>query len=382
MKSESGQPILQRLVMPLAMSPSSLDSFSGFQRKSDDSTSASLQPGTPFMKSRLLSLAFSVLCGVALPGIAAEKVQPVRMGAGLMTFDTVPGWGLGEDGKSVLGGTHGGVVVDKAGNIYTSSSLGVFVFSPEGKVVRRFLGDAYSNIHDIEIRDEGDAEFIYGARNVAGEGIKFHAETGDIVLKLGIPEESGLNLKKWSPTAITVAPNGDIILSDGYASNHIFKFDKTGKYLMHFGVKGNGLKEFNTAHGMTLDTRYDPPRLLVCDRNHTPKGRLVHYDLDGNFIEEVVTGLGMPTSAAVQGDYVSVPDLHGRLVILDKSNTIIAVLGHNSDPATRVNYNVPQDQWKEGIFSGTHGSYWDKDGNLYVQDWNVSGRIMKLVRVK
>ena len=40
----------------------------------------------------------------------------------------------------------------------------------------------------------------------------------------------------------------------------------------------------------------------------------------------------MPTSAAVQGDYVSVPDLHGRLVILDKSNTIIAVLGHNPDP--------------------------------------------------
>jgi len=25
---------------------------------------------------------------------------------------------------------------------------------------------------------------------------------------------------------------------------------------------------------------------------------------------------------------------------------------------------------------------WDKDGNLYVQDWNVSGRIIKLARVK
>ena len=124
------------------------------------------------------------------------------------------------------------------------------------------------------------------------------------------------------------------------------------------------------------------PRLLICDRNHTPKGRLLHYDLDGNFIEEVVTGLGMPTSAAVQGDYVSVPDLHGRLVILDRSNTIIAVLGHNADPSKRVNFNVPQEQWIEGVFSGTHGSYWDKDGNLYVQDWNVSGRLMKLVRVK
>jgi hypothetical protein len=179
-----------------------------------------------------------------------------------------------------------------------------------------------------------------------------------------------------------VAPNGDIFLSDGYASNHIFKYDKTGKYIKYFGEKGNELKQFNTAHGMVLDTRYDPPRLLICDRNHEPKGRLLHYSLEGEFIEEVITGLGMPTSAAVQGDYVSVPDLHGRLVILDKSNTIMAVLGHNPDPAKRVNYNIPQEQWIEGIFSGTHGSYWDKDGNLYVQDWNVSGRIMKLVRVK
>ena len=39
---------------------------------------------------------------------------------------------------------------------------------------------------------------------------------------------------------------------------------------------------------MTLDTRYDPPRLLVCDRNHQPKGRLLHYSLEGEFIEVVI----------------------------------------------------------------------------------------------
>lgn len=334
------------------------------------------------MKKCLRLIAVAVVCSLALPVMAAEKVEPVRMGSGIMTFDTVPGWGFDEQGRSVLGPTHGGVVVDKEGNIYTSAKIGVFVFSPDGKVVRRFLGDEYSNIHDLEIRDEPEGEFIYGARNVAGEGIKFHAQTGDIVLKLPFPKESGLNLKKFAPTAITVAPEGDIILSDGYASNYIFKFDKNGKYKSHFGKKGNGMKEFNTAHGMTLDTRYDPPRLLICDRNHQPKGRLLHYDLDGNFIAEVITGLGMPTSVAIQGDYVSVPDLHGRLVILDKDNTIVAVLGNNEDANTRRNFNVPQDQWREGIFSGTHGSYWDKDGNLYVQDWNVSGRLMKLVRVK
>lgn len=333
------------------------------------------------MKNCLLAVAVIISWGLTMPDGMCQKPAAVRMGAGDMTFDTVPGWGLGEDGKSVIGATHGGVVIDKAGNIYTSANLGVFVFTPDGKLLRRFVSDEHSNIHDMEIREEADGEFIYGARNKNAEGIKFHAETGDIVLKLPFPKESGLDLKKFSPTAITVAPNGDIILSDGYASNHIFKFDKTGKYLMHFGTKGNELKQFNTAHGMTLDTRYDPPRLLICDRNHNPKGRLLHYDLDGNFMDVVITGLGQPTSAAVQGDFVSVPDLQGRVVILDKSNTIIAVLGHNPNLKQR-GFNVPQDKWIEGIFSGTHGSYWDKDGNLYVQDWNVSGRLMKLVRVK
>jgi len=329
------------------------------------------------------------LVGVVSLGLAllvnnvgqAGSVAPVRMGAGIMTFETVPGWGLGSDGKSVLGATHGGVAVDKKGSIYVSANKGLVVFSPDGKVVRSFIGEKYSNMHDVEIREEDGVEYVYAARNNDREGIKFRAEDGKIVLKLVYPEESGLDLVRFNPTAITVGPDGRIYLSDGYASNHIFIYNQEGEYLKHFGIKGNGLKAFNTAHGMTLDTRYDPPRLLVCDRNHQPKGRLLHYDLEGNFMSVVITGLGMPTSAAVQGDYVAVPDLHGRLVILDKSNTIMAVLGHNADPKQRANHGVKQKDWIEGVFSGTHGANWDNEGNLYIQDWNVDGRIMKLVRV-
>ena len=337
------------------------------------------------MKSFSMCIAAAILLYLSAPLMAGGESAAVRMGTGLMTFDTVPGWGLGADGKSVLGPTHGGVTIDKAGNIYTSANKGVVVFSPDGKVVREFLGKAYSDIHDLEIREEEGVEFIYAARNNNAEGIKFNSTDGKIVLKLtvaGIAKESGLKIRRMNPTAITVAPNGDIFLSDGYYSNRIFKFDKTGKYIMHFGKKGNGLEQFNTAHGMTLDTRYDPPRLLICDRNHRPKGRLVHYSLEGKFLGEVVTGLGMPTSVAVQGEYVSVPDLHGRVVILDKTNTIIAVLGHNPDRRKGASFGIKQENWVEGHFSGTHGSFWDAAGNLYVQDWNVSGRIMKLVRVK
>ena len=328
-----------------------------------------------------MAVLLSLLVATASPIVIANEVKPVRMGCGLMTFDTVPGWGLRPDGMSALGPTHGGVVVDKSGNVFVSADKGIVVFSPDGKVIRSFEGEEYERMHDIEIREEDGVEYIYGARNANKEGLKLNAHSGEIVLNLPLPEEAGLGKIGFSPTAITVAPNGDIFLSNGYASNHIFKFDKNGKYLMHFGEKGNELKQFNTAHGMTLDSRYDPPRLLICDRNHEPKGRLLHYSLEGEFLQEVITGLGMPTSVAIHGDYVSVPDLHGRVVILDRSNTIMAVLGHNPDLKQRANYKVPQAQWIEGIFSGTHGSYWDRDGNLYVQDWNVAGRIMKLVRV-
>jgi outer membrane protein assembly factor BamB len=311
-----------------------------------------------------------------------EAVQPVRTGGGVMTFDTVPGWGLQSDGKSLLGSTHGSALVDNAGHIYTSTSKGVFVFAPDGNLLRSYKGPKYSNIHDMEIRVEDNEEFIYGARNNNAEAIKFKAKDGEIVLNIPFPTETGLDGKDYKPTAITINQAGDIYVADGYGSNRIFKFDSSGKYISHFGEKGNGQKQFQACHGMTLDTRYKPNRLLICDRNHKPKGRLLHYTLDGEYMGLVIGGLGMPTAVAIRGNYVSVPDLHGRLVILDKSNTIIAVLGYNADRKTRSSFKVPQEDWIEGIFSGAHGSCWDKDGNLYVQDWNISGRLMKLVRVK
>ena len=311
-----------------------------------------------------------------------SHTSSIRMGSGDMTFETVPGWGLGNKGKSILGSTHGNIVIDRAGNIYTSSINGVTVFSSKGEVVRSLQTKNHTNIHDMEIREEMGVEYIYAARDSDAEGIKFRAKDGKVMLRLGVPEESGLTIENFHPTAITVDPSGNIFLSDGYGSNTIFKYDQKGNYISHFGKKGNGLEEFNTAHGMTIDTRYDPVRLLICDREHQPKGRLVHYDLNGNFIGEVITGLGLPTAVSIQGDYVAVPDLLGKVVILDKQNIIVAVLGYNHDTKGGMSlYEVEQHDWVEGEFSGSHGASWDQKGNLYVQDWNVSGRIMKLRRI-
>src|SRR5690349_19262979 len=150
---------------------------------------------------RYLAAVMAILA--AASAFSSDRV-PVRMGDGIMTFDTVPGWGLRPDGKSALGPTHGGVAVDKGGNIYVSANKGVVVFSPDGQVVREYLGDPYEMLHDIKIREEDGEEFAYGARNNHKEGIKFKAHGGDVVLRLKYPEESGLKLTDFKPTAITV----------------------------------------------------------------------------------------------------------------------------------------------------------------------------------
>src|SRR4051794_27201098 len=95
------------------------------------------------MKNYLRHVAATVVLLTALPVHAAEPAKPVRMGCGAMTFDTVPGWGLLPNGKSALGPTHGGVVIDKKGNIYVSAIKGVVVFAPDGKVVRTFVEPEY-----------------------------------------------------------------------------------------------------------------------------------------------------------------------------------------------------------------------------------------------
>ncbi len=45
------------------------------------------------MKYGSFCVAILLLC-MSMPAVAEDQVEPVRMGCGLMTFDTVPGWGL------------------------------------------------------------------------------------------------------------------------------------------------------------------------------------------------------------------------------------------------------------------------------------------------
>src|SRR2546426_2824521 len=80
-----------------------------------------------------------------------------------LKFSIAPGFfEESPDGKP-LGPCHGGVVIDKAGNIYvtTDTERGIVVFSPEGKYLK---GVGLTKIHALEIREENGIEYIYCGR--------------------------------------------------------------------------------------------------------------------------------------------------------------------------------------------------------------------------
>src|SRR5262249_61359804 len=65
-------------------------------------------------------------------------------------------------------------------------------------------------------------------------------------------------------TGLDVAPNGDLYVADGYASDYIHRFDRTGKYLTSFRGK-KAPYNFHTLHQLASDTRCHPPTITACD---------------------------------------------------------------------------------------------------------------------
>lgn len=346
------------------------------------------------MRSIPFACCFSLLLAAAWahPDIASnaaprddtKAAAPEVLGSGANTFRTVPGWGNIPD-KLSIGPTHGGVAVDKSGLIYMSSdgAQGIFVFKADGTLVRTIAAE-FSGIHGLTLREENGEEFLYAAHLRAAQALKLKLD-GTAVLKIPYPAEAKLGEapaypegKGYKPTAIAVAPDGAIFVADGYGLSLIHKFDAAGKYLKTFGGKGTEDGLFKTCHGLALDTRSGQPLLLICDRENR---RLVHLDLDGKFVGVITTGLRRPCAASIRGDSVAVAELEGRVAILDKSNAVVAVLGDNPEKAQWAKFDVPPDGWKAGIFTAPHGLSYDAEGNLYVQDWNKTGRLTKLVKV-
>ena len=309
-----------------------------------------------------------VVAVISAPAQAAE-----------LKYSIVPNFFEQTPAGQPLGPCHGGAAIDKAGNIYISTDTprGIVVFSPQGKFLRA-IGP--TRIHALEIREENGVEYIYGARPSDHEVLKLTL-SGETEWTLPYPQDAGLykEANGFKPCAVTVAPDGSIFVADGYGSNYLLKFDKNRKFVKAVGGPGEAEGKFKTCHGIALDTRTERPLLLVCNRNND---RVEYWDLDGNFVKVIQKGLRMPAAVQIRGDYAVIPELKGRVTVLDKSGQIAAQVGDNPDEKQRANFGLPMAQWKDGICNSPHGAAIDKDGNLIVSEWTQFGHLHKFAQAK
>jgi DNA-binding beta-propeller fold protein YncE len=335
-------------------------------------------------KPLLIALTFTALLGNAF---AVE-------------YQAVKDWVRLPDVNAKPTNQHGDVAVSSKGEVYVSTmdpDAGVQVFSADGKFLRNVPG-APNDFHGFVIRKDGGTEYIFGPRVDKHTIVKMTLE-GKIVLEIpasAIPDQYKLvrqpNTKKNAKgeitklpdegkpyvrmTAMDVAPNGDLYVTDGYASDFVHRFDRNGKYLASFGGKKEPYN-FRTLHKIAIDTRFEPARIIGVDRAN---GRVVHMALDGKFIGVIATDMLLPAAVAVQGDYAVIGELKGQVTVLDKAGQVVAKFATNTNPA-EAGTNKPEPAvWRPGVVTAPHGVAFSANGDIFVSEYSLFGRVHRFNR--
>jgi len=331
-----------------------------------------------FDRSTLL-VPFAGLLAAAL----ALPVQddPPRLGAGEHTYEWVRGWPRMPEGVG-LGNTHGCIVVDSKDRIYvnTDTRNAVMVFDQDGNLLRSFGEELAGGLHGMTIFERDGEEHILAAHIGLHEVLELDLE-GNVLWRAGYPEASGLyeSADQYRPTSVVPLPEGGFIVADGYGKSYLHLYDAEHRYVRTLAGPGQEPGLLRTPHGLFLDQRGDTPVLVVADRGN---GRLQRFSLAGELLGAVEGKLRRPCHAHPGGKDLVVPDLAGRVTILDDHDEVLAHLGDNPDPAKRARNDVPVEEWRDGEFISPHCANWDSAGNLYVMDWVAPGRVTKLRRVR
>ena len=324
------------------------------------------------------------------------------VGSGPHTYEAIHDWGA-LPAHIKWGNTHA-VVEDSQGHILvhhtvhaTSDSADtVVVFDAKGKFVRSWGREFRGVAHGLHLRREGAEEFLYLTVNATNPRLSPQPGmqavvikstlNGDIVWKIqGPPEVDAYTKpnadgtpKRYNPTNVAIAPNGDVYVGDGYGSSYVNQYSNKGEYIRTFGGRGAAAGQLAEPHGIWVDTRTASPVLVVADRRNN---RLQRFTLDGAHID-FVPGFRLPCHFDVHKEMVVVPDLQGRVTLMDGNNRVAAHLG-DSNPATGSHplRNQPRDTFIPGQFMCPHGACFDHEGNIFVAEWVEVGRVTKLRKV-
>jgi len=259
-----------------------------------------------------------------------------------------------------------GVAVDSRDRVYllTRSDARVLVYEPDGRFVTAWGEDIFTpRTHGIAIgpdgavytTDDGDhtvRKFTPDGRQLMVIGTPGKASDTGYDPKVGFASITRSGPPFNRPTAVAVAPNGEIYVTDGYGNARVHHFTPEGELIRSWGDPGTGPGQFVLPHGICLT---DDGRIIVADREND---RIQFFSLKGEFLDQW-THLQRPTDVCVdrngliyvsslwwrvgQTSFTNGPirhDLPGHINVLDsKGNVLLRWM--NADRCAPGNFLAP-----------------------------------------
>lgn len=172
---------------------------------------------------------------------------------------------------------------------------------------------------------------------------------GKILMQLGKKGVAGTGHDTFNlPTDVGFAPNGDLYVTDGYASARVVKFSHDGKYLLEWGSRGKGPGQFELPHNVVIDAQ---GRVYVTDRENR---RIEVFDSNGKFLAQ------WPTVEGVSGLFITKDQkIWAGGVLLNLQGEVVGRLPN-------------------ATASGGHGVAVSDSGDVYLAQ--LSGKVDKFVK--
>ena len=195
----------------------------------------------------------------------------------------------------------------------------------------------------------------------------FSNDGKQLLQTIGTPEQEGADATHFNrPTFIDWLPDGTFFVSDGYTGTRVAKFDKDGKFLMDWGIKGMPPNEtrpgyMNNVHGVAVDPT--SRRVFVNDRNNS---RVQIFDENGTHLG------GWTQQVKTNGLHLLYIGQDRNVWTFDRSmNKMLKY-----DQEGHLLYAWGSMGMGVGSLWGVHGMHVDQEGNLYVAEVD-SGRVQK-----
>ena len=338
--------------------------------------------------SAMTAVAATPWCFVQTPDKSGRRFPVV--GSGAHAYECIHDWLL-PPGGLVWGDTHG-LAQDAQGHIYVAHTVNkssmrgesVVVYDASGKFVRAFGEEFRGGAHGLGLRPEKGSEVLYHCDINRCKVVKTTV-SGDNLWTHGYPREDSSYAQHpidFVPTNVAFAPNGDFYVADGYGSHHVLRFSAAGQFLGEVGRPGHGDGEFDTPHGLFVDTRGEKSRLVIADRGNR---RIQTFTLDGTHLQTIKddSRLRMPCHFHTRNEWMVCPDLDSQVCILDTGYKVVAQLGDGQAANGEVGSRRKQsrDQFTPGQFITPHAAIFLHTGDILVAEWLPIGRLTLLRKV-